>query len=292
MLATLIIVFREVIEAGLIIGIVLSATRGVPGRGHWVTLGVTAGIAGAALVAAFAESIASLVAGAGQEIFNAVVMAIAVVMLTGHNVWMARTGRQMGKDMKSLGEAVTGGQRTLMAMAVVVGIAVLREGSEIVLFLYGIALSESDGGFNMLLGGGIGVALGGVVTAAMYFGLLQIPTRHVFSVTSYLLALLASGMAAQAVVFLQQAGLVNVLPSVLWDSSGWLSEGSLLGRALHSLVGYADRPTGLQLVVYVSTLGVIFALMRLFGQSEPAPRKDRSQSAPLLTKRVRAGKMP
>ncbi len=269
MLATLIIVFREVIEAGLVIGIVLAATRGVPRRGLWVGGGIAGGIAGACLVAAFADLIANMLAGTGQELFNASVMAVAVLMLTGHNVWMARTGREIAHEMKSLGEDVTLGRRSLAALAIVVSVAVLREGSEIVLFLYGIALAGGDSVLAMFLGGAIGLGLGGCASALMYLGLLRIPTRHVFAVTSWLIALLAAGMASQAIVFLQQAGLVTVLPHVVWDTSAALSNGSLVGKALHTLVGYTDRPTGIQLVVYAATLAAIFALMRLFGH---APR--------------------
>jgi high-affinity iron transporter len=54
MLGALIIVFREVIEAGLIVGIVMAATQGVTGRGRWVAIGISAGVLGAAVVAAFA----------------------------------------------------------------------------------------------------------------------------------------------------------------------------------------------------------------------------------------------
>jgi high-affinity iron transporter len=267
MLATLIIVFREVIEAGLIVGIVLAATAGVAGRGRWISFGIAAGILGACVVAAFADTLSNLFAGAGQEIFNAAVMAIAVVMLTAHNVWMAREGRHIGQEMAALGSDVAGGQRSLAALAVVVGVAILREGSEIALFLYGIALSEGSGGASMFFGGAIGLALGAVVSALMYFGLVRIPTRHVFTVTSRLIALLAAGMAAQAVVFLQQAGIVTVLLQVVWDSSHVLSEHSLFGKALHSMVGYADRPTAMQLLVYVATLGSIFGLMRWLGHA-------------------------
>jgi high-affinity iron transporter len=265
MLATLIIVFREVIEAGLVIGIVLTATRGLPRRSLWMGVGITGGIAGACLVAAFADSIANVMGGAGQEVFNASVMAIAVLMLTCHNVWMAREGRHIAQEMKSLGEDVVRGRRSLAALAIVVGVAVLREGSEIVLFLYGIALSAGSTGISMFFGGAIGLALGAGVSAMMYFGLLHIPTRHLFSLTSWLIALLAAGMASQAIVFLQQAGLVTVLSHAVWDTSGVLSDGSLAGKALHTLVGYADRPTGIQLIVYATTLVTIFFLMRLFG---------------------------
>ena len=233
-------------------------------------MGVAAGVVGACLVAAFADSLANLVSGAGQEIFNASVMAIAVVMLAAHNVWMARTGRQMGQDMQSLGSDVAGGRRSLLALAVVVGVAVLREGSEVALFLYGVALSEGGNWSAMLIGGATGIALGGLVSAVMYFGLVKIPTRYVFSVTSRLIALLAAGMAAQAVVFLQQAGLVSVYAKVVWDTSSVVSEGSIAGKALHSLIGYADRPTGLQLIAYLTTLVAIFTLMRLFGSAASA----------------------
>jgi high-affinity iron transporter len=272
MLATLIIVFREVIEAGLVIGIVLAATRGVPRRSLWIGAGIMGGIAGACLVAAFAESIANMMAGAGQELFNASVMAIAVLLLAGHNVWMAREGRHIAHEMKSLGKDVVSGRRTLAALSTVVGVAVLREGSEIVLFLYGIALSAGGTVISMFIGGAIGVALGAGVSALMYFGLLRIPARHLFTVTSWLIALLAAGMASQATVFLQQAGLVTVLSHVVWDTSGVLSDGSLAGKALHALIGYAARPTGIQLVVYIATLTAIFTLMRLFGH---APRSQK-----------------
>lgn len=275
MLATLIIVFREVIEAGLIVGIVLAATQGVAGRGRWISMGIACGVVGACVVAGFAESLSNLFAGAGQEIFNAAVMGIAVCMLAAHNVWMAREGRQLGQDMQAMGKEVASGARSLTAMAIVVGVAILREGSEIALFLYGIAISEGGGIVSMLVGGALGLALGALLSALMYLGLLRIPTQHVFTVTSRLIALVAAGMAAQAVVFLQQAGLVSVLPQVVWDSSGLLSEHSLAGKALHSLVGYADRPTGIQLVVYLATLLAIFALMHLFGHAKPpADKKD------------------
>src|SRR5205809_4998446 len=83
MFGALIIVFREVIEAGLIIGIVLAATRGVSGRGRWVSAGVLAGALGAGIVALFAEAIANAFEGAGQELFNAGVLSAAVAMLIG-----------------------------------------------------------------------------------------------------------------------------------------------------------------------------------------------------------------
>jgi len=135
MLATLVIVFREVIEAGLIVGIVLAATKGVVGRGFWVTVGIVAGVLGACIVALFASQIAGLFQGSGQEIFNASILLAAVVMLAWHNAWMASHGQEIARTMKAVGGAVAAGRRPMTALAVVVGVAVLREGSEVVLFL-------------------------------------------------------------------------------------------------------------------------------------------------------------
>lgn len=262
MLGAVVIVFREVIEAGLIIGIVMAATRGVVSRGRWVTFGVIGGVLGASIVAVFAGAISDAFQGAGQELFNASVLSIAVIMLMWHNAWMARHGREIAAEMRSVGAAVSEGAKPLTALAIVVGLAVLREGSEVVLFLYGIIASGTTGS-ALLVGGLLGIAAGAAFTALTYFGLLAIPTRHIFSVTSWLIALLAAGMASQAVQYLNNAGLVVVLGRTVWDTSWLLSEDGIFGRMLHALIGYTERPSEMQLAVYIATLLVMIVLMRL-----------------------------
>jgi high-affinity iron transporter len=262
MLGALIIVFREVIEAGLIVGIVMAATRGVAGRGRWITIGVGGGVLGATIVAMFAGVISDAFQGAGQELFNASILGVAVIMLMWHNAWMARHGREIADEMRRIGNAVSEGAKPLTALAIVVGLAVLREGSEVVLFLYGIMASGTSGS-ALLVGGLLGIAAGAAFTALTYLGLLAIPSRYIFSVTSWLIALLAAGMAAQAVQFLNNAGMVVALDRPLWDTSWLLSEKSIFGRLLHTLIGYIDQPTEMQLLAYIATLFAMFLLMRI-----------------------------
>jgi high-affinity iron transporter len=100
--------------------------------------------------------------------------------------------------------------------------------------------------------------------------------RHLFSVTSWLILLLAAGMASQGAAFLLQADLLPPLGN-LWDTSAILSEKSLIGQALHALVGYVARPTGIQLVFYLGTVVLIGVLMRLFGR---APSAASNHAAP------------
>ena len=265
MLAALIIVFREVFEAGLIVGIVLAVTRSVPRRNRWIGGGVLAGVAAACLVAAFAGVLSQLFEGMGQELFNAAILAVAVIMLTWHNVWMARHGKEIAGEMRAIGRAVAEGSKSLLALAVVVAVAVLREGSEVALFLYGVAASDGGSAASLTIGGLMGLALGVAVCLLTYFGLMRIPPRALFATTTVLITLLAAGMAAQAVAFLQRANWLTPLDTVMWDSGWLLSESSIVGRALHTLVGYADQPTGMQIVIYLAVILVTVMLMRLVG---------------------------
>src|SRR6266851_4157299 len=277
MLATAIIVFREVLEAALIVGIVMVASRGVMRRGAWVGGGVAAGILGALAVAGGAETIAAAAAGIGQEVFNAAILFAAVAMLGWHNIWMTQHGRELTMEANRLGAAVRAGTQPLWALAIAVGLAVLREGSEVVLFLYGIAAS-GDGAAAMALGGTLGLGAGVAAGAGLYLGLLRIPLQHLFSVTSWLVLLLAAGMASQAAAFLLQANLLPPLGTTVWDTSFLLSDRSLFGRVLHTLIGYTAQPAGIQLVFYLATLLVIGSLMRLVGNAEPRPLERSAQS--------------
>jgi high-affinity iron transporter len=272
MLATLIIVFREVIEAGLIVGIVLAATQGVPGRSRQVALGIAAGLAGAGVVAIFAGAISDAFAGSGQELLNATVLSLAVVMLGWHSIWMARHGREMAAQMRGVGVAVRQGKRPISALSVVVGVAVLREGAEVVLFLYGIAASGDNGAGAMLAGGLAGTALGVGLSVLTHAGLVRLPARALFAVIFWLVALLAAGMASQAAFFLQSGGVIDVLTTPVWNSAALLSEKSLAGRILHTLVGYSDNPSELQLLAYAVTLVGIVGLSRLLAP-RPAPAR-------------------
>lgn len=271
MLATAIIVFREVLEAALVVGIVLAASRGVSQRGLWVIGGVVAGVLGASIVAACAEAIADAINGIGQELFNAAILFTAVAMLGWHNIWMNRHGRELASAAASLGKAVVGGSRPLYALGVVVGIAVLREGSEVVLFLYGIAVASGIGGLTMLAGGILGLVGGVAVGSLIYLGLLAIPLNRLFAVTSWLILLLAAGMASQGAAFLMQANLLPSLGNDLWDTSAIIGERSMLGTLLHVLIGYSAQPAGIQVVFYLTTILVIGGLMRVLGRSSSRP---------------------
>ncbi len=266
MFGTAIIVFREVLEASIIIGILAAATQSVPNSRRWLSAGLLAGLAGSGLVAAFTDVIGSLASGIGQEIFNAIVLGIAVLMLAWHNIWMSSHGAALAATARSVGSDIRDGTSECSALLVIVGIAVLREGSETVLFLYGIAASKDGGHSSMLLGGMVGMLAGAAVGYTLYAGLVRVPMRWFFAATGILVLLLAAGMASQAAHFLIQADLLPSLASPLWDTSAALPESGLPGMLLHSLIGYDARPAGMQIVFYLIALISIYIGMKVVGR--------------------------
>lgn len=269
MFGTAIIVFREVLEAAIIIGIVAAATRDVPRRNHWLAAGLLFGLIGSGIVAASTETIASFASGVGQELFNAIVLSIAVLMLAWHNIWMSSHGAELATHASSVGTNISEGRSEVSILLVVVGLAVLREGSETVLFLYSISASEGSGVNIMVTGGLIGLMAGVAIGYTIYAGLLRIPMHWFFTATSVLVLLLAAGMASTAARFLIQAELIPSLVSPLWDTSLALPENGLLGMLLHSLIGYDARPAGMQVIFYVTVFAAISIGMKWMGK----PRK-------------------
>jgi high-affinity iron transporter len=261
-----------VLEAAMVVGIVMAASRGAPGRGLWVGGGVAGGILGALCVAAAAETLAAMAQGMGQELFNAGILFAAVLMLGWHNIWMARHGRELASTATTLGHNVRSGAQPLWALAFAVGLAALREGSETVLFLYGIALAGDGGGPALVTGAAIGIVLGVAAGFAIYWGLVSIPTRQLFTVTNWLVLLLAAGLASQGAAFLMQANLLPSLGSNVWDTSFLLSDQSIAGKILHTLIGYTAQPAGIQIIFYLATLAVIATLMRLVGPEATTAR--------------------
>ena len=253
MLATAIVVFREVLEIALVLGVVLAATKDLPGKNRWVWIGLGGGILGAGLVALFADAISNMAEGIGQELFNAVVLLTAAIVISWTAMWMRKHARQMTQHLKELSHNVLEGRSPLYSLAIVVALAVLREGSEIVLFTYGMIAAGQP--LSTIVAGSLtGLAGGCIVGAMLYYGLIKISPRYIFQVTTWLLVLLAAGMASIAAKFLVSAGFFSDLASPVWDTSGFLSEASVMGKICHALLGYSARPLMIQLIFYGTTL--------------------------------------
>jgi high-affinity iron transporter len=260
MIGALIIVFREVLEAALVIGVVAAAVDELPRRGRLVAAGVSLGVFGAALVASGIDVISGFAQGTGQELFGASVSFGVGVMLAWHNVWMAEHGRQITARLKTLGADVMAGRASVAMLLIVTALAVMREGSEVALFLYGIAASGVKG-MQLLTGSLLGLACGVAAGFALFAGLSRIPLKQLFQVSGAIILLIASGMIGRGVAFLVQAGYVPALIPRVWDSSNILSGDGILGRSLDALVGYTPAPSLMQVLAWAASFAVISGLM-------------------------------
>jgi len=272
MLGIALLVFREVLEAALIVTIVAAATRGVPRRAAFVGGGIAVGVAGALIVAVCMGFIEGSLGGIGQEVFNAAVLLAAVAMLGWHVTWMSSHGKQMVQQMHRVTDSVRAGSSSIAILLAVVALAVLREGSEIVLFLFGMAAGGA-GKLGFFAGVPLGLAGGIAVGFALYFGLLRIPLRYFFSATNWMLVVLAAGLASSAAGFLIQANVLPAWGNQLWDTSWLLANGSIVGQAVHVLTGYEARPAGMQLVFWIMTFAILAAGMGVVSSRMTAQRE-------------------
>lgn len=262
MLSTAIVIFREVLEIALILGVVLAATTGLEHRRKWVLLGLGLGFAGSALIAVFAQNIANAAEGMGQEFFNAGILLTAALVIGWTALWMSKHAREMSQHLRNVSSKVTDGEAPLHTLVLIIALAMFREGAEIVLFTHGMIAAGQPLG-SIIAGsllGGIGGALLGF---ALYLGLVSISPKYIFKVTTWLLIFLCAGMSATAAKFLVSAGWFSSLSNQLWDSSALLSDASFIGQTMNALFGYTARPSVIQLIFYITTLGVLLTMMRV-----------------------------
>lgn len=261
MLSSAIVVFREVFEIVLIVGIVLAATRGMVHRRLAIALGFGGGLAGAGLVALFTDKISVFAEGMGQEYFNALILFTAAIFIGWTVLWMKRHAREMKKHFSDIGQAVASGKLSYLSLSLVIALAILREGSEIVLFTYGM-LAAGNSAPSLLAGALFGLIGGGALGVLLYMGLIKLSIRYFFAVTSWLLIFLVAGLMLQGTGFLVAAGAFENLSQTVWDTSWLLDDRGIIGQSLSTLIGYTARPTAIQLIVYLLTLGTLIMLMK------------------------------
>lgn len=233
MLSSLVIILREVLEAGLIISALLAAARIKNVDTCSLAGGIVLGLIGAALIAGNMDAISNVGDGIGQELLNAALDIAIIICLTG-----------------CCSSALAGRHHMLLRWGGVgaIACAASREVSEIIIYAWGFSTSFSAF-VPVLIGGTIGVGIGVSISALLYYLLAYQPGRRALRITATLLALIAAGMAAEAIGYFEQAGLTPAQPPY-WDSSSWVAEGSIYGQLLHALIGYEATPTPLQITAY------------------------------------------
>ena len=266
MLGTGIIVFRETLEAALFIGIIAASTKGLDKRTRWLSLGVGLGLFGSLLMASAMESISNWAEGFGTDLVTACILILALAMLAWHCIWVSTHAKDMVKEARTLGSEAASGSSSLWALSVAVGLAVLREGAETVLFVSGLVSGSEESTAAIVLSVAAGLATGALAGGLVYVGLGKIKPQRLFAVTNVLILLLAGNLASQLAKTLNQADWVPYLSETAWDISSVLPNESAPGMLLHGVIGYDANPMQLQLLFYAATVALIYFATRIVQQ--------------------------
>jgi high-affinity iron transporter len=250
MIASLLIAFREGLEAALIVGIVLSYLKktGQFQYARYAWAGVAAAVVVSAALALGITAIGAELEGPAEPIFEGTMMFLAVGVLTWMIFWMRYQSRTLKSSLEhEIQSAVGGGHpRALFAVAF---FAVAREGLETALFLSAAAFA-TDGG-STLIGSALGL-LAAVFTGYLIFAsTVRLNLRNFFSVTGILLLLFGAGLFAHGIHEFQEAGLLFSLNEHVWDISHILSAESPVGQILTVLFGYNASPSLEEAIGYV-----------------------------------------
>ncbi len=278
MLVPFLIMFREGVEAALIVGIIASYLKQT-GRGMWmpvVWIGIFLAIALSLAIGAGLQMISAEFPQKAQELFEAVIGLVAVTVLTSMVFWMRKAARSIKAELHhSIDEALAShsGGLGLAAMAF---LAVVREGLESVFFL--LATFQQSGGPLAPLGALLGVLLAALVGYLIYIGGLKLNLRRFFRWTGVFILIVAAGIFANAVKALHEAGLWNHFQQVVFNLSDRLPLDSPLGSVLGGILGYIDAPTVSEVVVYVVFLTVMLFLFLAPHNPAPAARSEAARN--------------
>lgn len=260
MFASLLLTFREGLEAALIVGIILGYLNQINQQGRRRTVWLAVVIASAlSLIFAIGLNIAGAqFEGQAEYIFEGFAMVLAVVVLTWMIFWMRTQARHIKHTLEAeIRLAVRENQnRALFGVAF---LAVFREGIELALFLTAVNIVSDD--LSTLVGGLIGLAAAVFVGWLIYSSTARLNVRRFFDVTSGLLIIFAAGLFAHGIHEFQEAGWLPVVIEHVWTLKPILDDSSTVGSILRVVVGYNDNPSLIEAISYLAYWIVIVAVL-------------------------------
>ncbi len=287
MIATFVLFLREGLEASLIVSILFAALRQLDQMGKaravWIGVGLATlgSLLGGLALYVFVHKYADTTF---QTIFETITYLVAVVLLTTMTFWMQKHSRSMKREITARASAAGSG----FALGLLAFTTVGREGLESAFFT--LAFAFQTNAVLLLTGALLGVLSAVGLCVLIYRVGYRLDYRIFFRVMGILLLFFAAGLLSDAVQNMQQLGWLSFGMAPLWNTSHFLSENSVIGDLLHGIIGYAEAPTILQGLLYITYLliaGGIFAWMT----RKPTVGKPTTSSASTLTanKQVQRG---
>ena len=256
MLNAFFVMYRESFEAILVVGILYAYIKDQLHNKQalkYMWSGVLAGLI-LSIFLGFAINFAqNEFQGIALEHFNNAIITVAIILMTHMCIWMKQHARTLKGELQA-GVAESVSKSEYWSVAVLACMAVGREGSETVIFLYGMAVESLDSGHVQTLLTAIGLGL--VASVITWFilnrGLKFFKQQVFFKITTVLLLLTASSLVLTLTQKLIQSEVIPAIVDSVWDTSSLLSDNSGFGRFFASLTGYHSMPAWMTLLVYVA----------------------------------------
>lgn len=260
MFGSFLITLREGLEAALIIGIILAYLAKLGQRRHFGTiwLGTAVAVLISLVIGLIFFSTAAEFKGRTEQLFEGLISLLAVGVLTYMIFWMRKQAINIKRELQARIDAALE-KRSVLALATLAFVAVLREGIETVLFMFAATRAVSP--ISSIIGGTLGLFLAVVLGYALYAGSSRLNLRSFFNVTGILIILFAAGLMAYGIHELNEAGIVPSVVEHVWDINSIINEKSMVGSLLKSLFGYNANPSlteALGYVVYLVLIGWFF----------------------------------
>ncbi|ADZ42244.1 TPA: iron uptake transporter permease EfeU [Yersinia enterocolitica] len=255
MFVPFLIMFREGLEAALIVSLIASYLKRTQ-RGQWmgaVWVGVITAAALCLAIGIFINETTGEFPQKQQELFEGIIAVVAVCILTYMVFWMRKVSKSVkvhleGAIDNALNVEGKKGRGQGWALVAMVFFAVAREGLESVFFL--LAAFQQDVGIGAPVGAILGLSCAILVGMAIYWGGVKLHLAKFFKWTSLFILFVAAGLAAGAIRAFHEAGLWNHFQDIAFDLTNVLSTHSLLGTFLEGMFGYQEAPTVSEVAVY------------------------------------------
>jgi high-affinity iron transporter len=258
-----IVIFRECLEIALLLGIILASTSHIRNSRIYIIMGA---MIGAFLASIFAFSVRAITVSYGtygDEIFDSGIILLTALIISWTVVWMQGYTQKIKKDLGHLSEKITTGAVSKLIIISIVATTILREGAEILLFVYSISSAENISATEYVIGLGIGSLSGFLVGLVLYLGLIKLAGKYIFRVSTVLLTLIAAGLASQAAGLLTSVGVIELYSNNLWDSSWLADNNSIVGKMLSITIGYDSKPNGMQVIFYLGSIALTLTMMKI-----------------------------
>ncbi len=260
-----VVIFRECLEIALLFGIILAATKPIHQSRTYIITGSLIGLVAAALSAFFAEAITQSFNELGDEVVDSGIILFTALMISWTVVWMQGYSGKIHHNLSELSENINAGTASKYSLIIMISTVVLREGVEIILFVYSISSASKISPSDAMMGFGLGCFMGLMVGSVIYMGLIKYAGKYIFQISSVMLTLIAAGLSSEAAGILTSSGIINIMSEQVWDTSWLIGDESIVGNLLNITFGYDARPNGMQITFYALSILITMTFSKIRG---------------------------